>query len=82
MASMRHNGVVPNKTFVAPDVTAMVEDLGRLVNIESPSLDIPALTASARELAAMMQQRLGTTPTLVDSAVGPHVHWSGEQEWC
>ena len=74
---MRHNGVVPNKNFVAPDVTAMVEDLGRLVNIESPSMDIPALTASARELAAMMQQRLGAPPMIVDSAVGPHVHWSG-----
>ena len=60
MGSMRHNGVVLNKNFVAPDVTTMVNDLGRLVNIESPSLDIPALTASAGELAAMMQQRLGT----------------------
>ena len=58
-----------------PDRELMIGDVGRLVNIESPSLDIEAVTQSAHELASLMQQRLGSSATLIDSVAGPHVHW-------
>ena len=55
----------------------MIDDVRRLVEIESPSLDIEALTASALELARLMEQRLGSPAALVESVAGPHVHWVG-----
>ena len=55
----------------------MLADLETLVNTESPSLDHARLTESAQALAAIMEQRLGTAPRLVDGPHGPHVHWSG-----
>ncbi|MEV7553129.1 M20 family metallopeptidase [Amycolatopsis sp. NPDC089917] len=61
-------------------VDAMIEDLRTLVEIESPSGDIEALTTSARALAAILENRLGGTATLVESAAGPHVRWSGGGE--
>ncbi|RSM57335.1 glutamate carboxypeptidase [Amycolatopsis sp. WAC 01376] len=59
---------------------AMIEDLRTLVEIESPSGDIKALTASAEAVAALVEARLGGTATLVESAAGPHVRWSGGGE--
>ena len=59
------------------DLQAMLADLELLVNTESPSLDVPRLTESARVLAAVMLQRLGSPPVVVDGPAGPHVHWSG-----
>jgi glutamate carboxypeptidase len=53
----------------------MVADLGRLVNIESPSHDVAAITASAHAVAALIGDRLGSEPELVDGAAGPHVRW-------
>ncbi|MFC3448871.1 M20 family metallopeptidase [Amycolatopsis speibonae] len=61
-------------------VDAMIEDLRTLVEIESPSGDIEALTTSARAVAALLETRLGGTATLVESAAGPHVRWSGGGE--
>ncbi|OXM52918.1 M20 family metallopeptidase [Amycolatopsis alba] len=61
-------------------VDAMIEDLRTLVEIESPSGDIEALTASAEALAAILETRLGGTAALVESAAGPHVRWSGGGE--
>ncbi|MGK4594782.1 M20 family metallopeptidase [Amycolatopsis sp. w19] len=61
-------------------VDAMIEDLRTLVEIESPSGDIEALTASAEAVAALIEARLGGTATLVASAAGPHVRWSGGGE--
>ncbi|MFH8796508.1 M20/M25/M40 family metallo-hydrolase [Streptomyces sp. NPDC017941] len=58
-------------------VDAMIEDLRALVEVESPSHDIEALTASARVVAAVVERRLGGRAVLVDSEAGPHVHWSG-----
>lgn len=55
----------------------MVEDLGRLVSTESPSLDIERLTRSAQVLSDIFRVRLGSPATLIDSPRGPHVHWSG-----
>lgn len=58
-------------------VDAMIEDLRTLVEVESPSRDTDALTASAAAVAAVIEARLGGRAALVESAAGPHVHWSG-----
>ncbi len=65
-----------------PDVSefsteAMLDDLRLLVEVESPSLDIEAVTTSATVLAGIIERLLGSAPTLVDSPSGPHVHWCG-----
>lgn len=62
------------------DLDAMIDDLRTLVEVESPSRDHEALTASAKTLAAVIEHRLGGRATLVDSEAGPHVHWSGGGE--
>ena len=59
------------------DLQAMLADLELLVNTESPSFDVPRLTASAFALAGMMERRLGSAPQIIDGPAGPHVHWSG-----
>ena len=58
----------------------MLKDLGTLVSMESPSRDIARVTAHAEALSAMMLRMLGSAPTLVESPVGPHVHWRGSGE--
>jgi glutamate carboxypeptidase len=58
-------------------IDAMLDDLRTLVEIESPSLDLDALRASAEALSAMIERLLGRPATLIDSPAGPHVHWSG-----
>jgi glutamate carboxypeptidase len=55
----------------------LLSDLRRLVEVESPSLDVAAITASAETLAALIEERTGRAASLVDGPVGPHVHWSG-----
>ncbi len=55
----------------------MLADLATLVNVESPSRDLDALARSAATLSALIEQRLGGSATLIESAAGPHVHWSG-----
>ena len=55
----------------------MLSDLGTLVSLESPSRDIERVTAHAHALSEMMARLLGSAPTLIDSPVGPHVHWKG-----
>lgn len=62
------------------DLDAMVADLRELVEIESPSRDPDALTASGSALAAMIERHLGGRCELVDSEAGPHVHWQGGVE--
>jgi glutamate carboxypeptidase len=59
---------------------AMLEDLKTLVEIESPSRNIEALTESANALAQIIEHRLGGKAKLIDSDAGPHVHWSGGGE--
>ncbi|MET9645283.1 M20 family metallopeptidase [Streptomyces syringium] len=58
------------------NVDAMLEDLRTLVEIESPSRDTEALAASAKAVAAVIENRLGGQATLVESEAGPHGHWS------
>jgi glutamate carboxypeptidase len=62
------------------DVDALVADLGRLVNVESPSLDVAAIEESAQAVAEMINDRLGSPPELVTGPAGPHVHWRGGNE--
>jgi len=64
-------------TFPSFSIEAMLDDLRTLVEIESPSLDLAALPASAETLAAMIERHLGRPARLIDSPAGPHVHWSG-----
>lgn len=59
------------------DLGAMIADLRELVEIESPSRDIAALTTSATALAAMIERHLGGRCELIESDAGPHVHWRG-----
>jgi glutamate carboxypeptidase len=59
------------------DLQAMLADLELLVNTESPSHDVPRLTASAQALASVIERRLGSAPRLVEGPAGPHVHWVG-----
>jgi glutamate carboxypeptidase len=56
---------------------AMLADLDALVSSESPSRDIERLQAHAQLLSALMEHMLGSAPTLIDSPVGPHIHWRG-----
>jgi glutamate carboxypeptidase len=58
----------------------LLGDLRRLVEVESPSLDVEAVTASAKNLAALVQERTGRAAGLIDGPAGPHVHWSGGGE--
>ncbi len=58
----------------------MLADLGVLVSMESPSRDVERVTAHAQALSTMMERLLGSAPTLIDSPVGPHVHWNGGGE--
>ena len=55
----------------------MIDDLRGLVEIESPSRDVEALTRSAAQLSRLMTERLGSAPTIIDGDDGPHVWWSG-----
>ncbi|MDJ0460752.1 M20/M25/M40 family metallo-hydrolase [Streptomyces sp. H27-C3] len=61
-------------------VDAMIDDLRTLVEVESPSRDLDALTASAKAVAAVIESRLGGQAVLVESEAGPHVHWSAGGE--
>ncbi len=58
----------------------MLDDLGRLVAVESPSRDGDRLARHATAIADLMEERLGARPVLVESPAGPHVHWRGGAE--
>jgi glutamate carboxypeptidase len=70
--------VPPSVHGMTLDLDELLDDLRTLVEVESPSLDLPAIEASAATLATLIERRLGTPPELVPSAAGPHVHWRGE----
>ncbi|MCX5406819.1 M20 family metallopeptidase [Streptomyces sp. NBC_00335] len=62
---------------MAVNVETMLEDLRTLVEVESPSRDLEALSSSAKVVAGLIESRLGGQAVLVHSDAGPHVHWSG-----
>jgi glutamate carboxypeptidase len=80
IAATTYPGRVTMHNTVDVNVDAMLEDLRTLVEIESPSRDLDALTASAKAVATIIESRLGGQALLVESAAGPHVHWSGGGE--
>ena len=55
----------------------MLGDIERLVMCESPSRDVARLAHSADVLSTLMTRLLGSAPRIIESAAGPHVHWSG-----
>ena len=59
------------------NLDAMLADLDALVSSESPSRDIDRLQTHAQLLSGLMERMLGSAPTLIDSPVGPHIHWRG-----
>jgi len=64
----------------AVQLEAMLDDLKTLVEIESPSHVIDAITDSAHAIKGVIESRLGGEAKFVDSEAGPHVHWSGGGE--
>ena len=56
---------------------AMLADLDTLVSCESPSRDIARLNTHAALVSDLMVRLLGSAPTLIESPVGPHIHWQG-----
>ena len=59
------------------ELDAMVADLGVLVECESPSRDLERLSQHAQLVSDLMVRLLGSAPELIDSPVGPHIHWKG-----
>ncbi len=64
----------PTQSFSRDD---MVNDVKTLVEAESPSRDTALLRLHAGLVSDMMLRLLGSRPTLVESPVGPHIHWVG-----
>jgi len=56
-------------------MSALIEDLGALVESESPSSDPAACEACADVLAAVGERRLGVAPERVDAGGAPAVVW-------
>ncbi|SCD99772.1 glutamate carboxypeptidase [Streptomyces sp. ScaeMP-e83] len=77
MTSHDNVGASNDATAAAVDVStdAMLEDLRALVEIESPSRDLDALTASAEAVATVIENRLGGQAVLIVNEGGTHVHW-------
>ncbi len=61
-------------------VPAMLAQLERLVNTESPSLNNERLDESARVLAEIITEVTGKAPTIISTDRGPHVHWKGSEQ--
>lgn len=55
----------------------MVRDVRTLVEAESPSRDVERLARHAELVGDMMERLLGSRPFIVESPVGPHIHWVG-----
>ena len=56
----------------------MLADLEALVGVESPSRQIPAITASAEAVNDLLQRVTGRRGELIDGPNGPHVWWRGD----
>jgi len=64
----------PPAMFSADD---MLADIRTLVSIESPSRDVGQLSVHAMAISQLMEKHLGSAPDVIDSPVGPHIHWRG-----
>jgi glutamate carboxypeptidase len=74
-----HRGRVwqPGQNVRVFDLDLMLSDLRVLVDTESPSHQLDLIRRSAATLAQLMSDRLGAPAAIIESAAGPHVHWSG-----
>ena len=75
-----HRTATQVRTHLDAQCDAMVTDLEKFVNVESPSLERECLERSAQFLADLMTRVLGSPPTLIESERGPHVHWKGSND--
>ena len=75
-----HRGAAEVRAALDAKRDAMIVDLEKFVNVESPSLERECLERSAHFLADLMTRVLGKPPTIVDSERGPHVHWKGSND--
>src|SRR5699024_325559 len=51
----------------------MLEDIERLISLETPSSDLDAVAAGARDVAALLTERLGATPEILTIDGDTHV---------
>ena len=72
-----HRGAAEVRAALDAQRDAMIADLEKFVNVESPSLERECLERSAHFLADLMTRVLGKPPTIIASDRGPHVHWKG-----
>lgn len=75
-----HRNAADVRAALDAQCDAMIDDLARFVNVESPSLERECLERSAHFLADLMTRVLGKPPTIVESDRGPHVHWKGSDD--
>ncbi|MFM8992737.1 MAG: M20 family metallopeptidase [Actinomycetota bacterium] len=75
-----HRQATDERAALAAQRDAIIDDLVRFVNVESPSLERECLERSAHFLADLMTRVLGKPPTIVESDRGPHVHWKGSND--
>jgi len=75
-----HRGAAEVRAALDAQRDAMIVDLEKFVNVESPSLERECLERSAHFLADLMTRVLGKPSTIVDSERGPHVHWKGSND--
>jgi hypothetical protein len=61
------DAATPSVAGMTVDLEVLLADLRTLVEVESPSLDLPAVEQSAATLAALIEERLGSPPELVPS---------------
>ena len=66
---------ITREVLVSADLDTLLDDLRRLVEIESPSGDVDALHACAEEVAALIARRLGGDPTIDRDA---RVDWTSD----
>ena len=62
------------------DTDEMLDDLRRLVEVESPSHETDAIERSAADRRRTDHPSPRCGPALVPSAAGPHVHWRGSRQ--
>lgn len=81
MASLRPNPSMSDlRAQMEARVPAMLVQLERFVNTESPSLNNERLDESARVLAEIITEVTGKAPTIISTDRGPHVHWKGSEQ--
>lgn len=81
MASSRPNPSMSDlRAQMEAKVPAMLVQLERFVNTESPSLNNERLDESARVLAEIITEVTGNAPTIISTDRGPHVHWKGSEQ--